>query len=364
MGSSHLGIFFHSKGTQTCGRRVPPTAFWCRQTPGHLEGIPRLPRAPSFWVSPWRPLPPGCAAAAPSPPAGVALGARPAPFRCGLRPRPRLAGFARLRQAPQSLSSRSRRQSLEKWNLVAVAAPSAGLAEPHWACSVAGASAALSRKLACSCPQLIRALSGLRDLEAGADRASRCAGEPLFPPCFQPGDPGQAGGGPECGAGARQPASLAACCLRGCRSVSCGQRRPPSRSPSCSSCRCICSRRPLRSPAHPAPAPQGRCSSCGLAPSLPLLLHSHPQLGLVRVGARTLGRGTVPRRRLRRAKCGWERETSSARPLPLEPACPPGGALLQEIQRPGQRLQGCREPSCPERRRGQSSCPFCKAESV
>lgn len=153
-------------------------------------------------------------------------------------------------------------------------------------------------------------------------------------------------------------------CLRGCRWVSGGHRRPPSRSPSCSSCRCICSRRPLRSPAHPAPAPQGRCFSCGLAPSLPVLLHSHPQLGLGRVRARTLGRWAVPRRRLRRAKCGWARATSSARPLAQEPACPPGGALLQETQRPSQRLQGCREPSCPERRRGQSSCLFCKAGSV
>lgn len=162
---------------------------------------------PQPLVSPWRPLPPCCAAAWPPPPAGVALGARPAPFRRGLRPQPRLAGFARLLQAPPSLSSRSRRQSLEKWNLAAAAAPCAGLAEPHWACSVAGASAALSRKLACCSPQLIRVLSGLRDLGAGsgADRTPCSAGEPRFLPCLQPGDLGD---GPECAAGAGQPASL------------------------------------------------------------------------------------------------------------------------------------------------------------
>lgn len=204
-------IIFHSKGTQTCDRRVPQTAFWCRQTLGHLEGIPGLSRTPSLWVSPWRPLPLCCAKAGPPPPAGVALGARPAPFRRGLRPRPRLAGFARLRQAPPSLSSRSRRQSLEKWNLAA-AAPCAGLAEPHWACSVAGASAALSRKLACCSPQLIRALSGLRNLGPGfrADRSPRSAGEPRFLPCLQPGN---LRNDPECAAGAGQPASLAACAL-------------------------------------------------------------------------------------------------------------------------------------------------------
>lgn len=88
MGSSHLGIFFHSKGTQTCERRVPPTGFWCRQTLGHLEGIPGLPRTPSLWChpgapclpavpqpgrlhlqgSPWeRGPPPSAAASAPSP---------------------------------------------------------------------------------------------------------------------------------------------------------------------------------------------------------------------------------------------------------------------------------------------------------
>lgn len=232
---------------------------------------------PQPLVSPWRPLPPCCAAAWPPPPAGVALGARPAPFRRGLRPRPRLAGFARLLQAPPSLSSRSRRQSLEKWNLAAAAAPCAGLAEPHWACSVAGASAALSRKLACCSPQLIRVLSGLRDLGAGsgADRTPCSAGEPRFLPCLQPGDLGD---GPECAAGAGQPASLAACALGGCCSFSGGHRR----SPSCSSCRRICSGRPLRSPARPAPAPQGRRSGCGLAPSLPLLSQSHPELGLGR----------------------------------------------------------------------------------
>lgn len=211
MGSSHLGVFFHSKGTQTRERRVSQTAFWCRQTLGHLEEIPGLPRTPNLRVSPWHPLPPCCAAARPPPPAGVALGARPAPFRRGLRPRPRLAGFAGLRQAPPSLSSRSRRQSLEKWNLAA-AAPCAGLAEPHWACSVARDSAALSRKLACCSPQLIRVLSGLRDLEAGsgADRTPRSAGEPRFFHCLQSGDPRD---GPECAAGAGQPASLAACAL-------------------------------------------------------------------------------------------------------------------------------------------------------
>jgi hypothetical protein len=44
--SSHLGVFFHSTGTQTRERRVSQTAFWCRQTLGHLEGIPGLPRNP------------------------------------------------------------------------------------------------------------------------------------------------------------------------------------------------------------------------------------------------------------------------------------------------------------------------------
>lgn len=262
-----------------------PTAFWCRQTPDHLEGIPGLPRAHSFWVSPWRPLPPSRVAAGSPPPAGVALGARPAPFRCGLRPRPRLAGFAGLRQAPRCLSSRSRRQSLEKWNLVA-AAPCAGLAEPHWACSVAGASAALSRKLACCNPQLIWALSGLRDLGAGAgaDRASRSAGEPRFPPCLQPGNPGRVVGWPGVRRGSPAAGDPGGLCLCGCRSVSGGHRRPPSRSPSCSSCRCICSRHPLRSPAHPAPAPQGRCSSCGLARHSHCSFTPHSQLGLGRVG--------------------------------------------------------------------------------
>lgn len=169
------------------------------------------PHPPSLWVSPRLPQLPCWTAAWPPPPAGVALGARPAPFRRGLRPRPRLAGFAGLRQAPPSLSLRSRRQSLEKWNLAA-AAPCAGLAEPHWACSVAGASAALSRKLACCSPQLIRALSGLRDLGAGSggDRTPRRAGELRFLPCLQPRDPRD---GPECGAGAGQRASLAACAL-------------------------------------------------------------------------------------------------------------------------------------------------------
>lgn len=188
VGSSHLGLFFPSKGTQTCGRRVPPTAFWCRQTPGHLEGIPRLPRAPSFfWVSPWRPLPPcGAAAGASSTCRGrPGSASRPLP----LRPPPPAppCWVRRLRQAPPILSSRSRRQSLEKWNLAA-AAPCAGLAEPHWACSVAGASAALSRKLACCSPQLIPALSGLRDPGAGADRALHSTGEPRFPPCLPSGD--------------------------------------------------------------------------------------------------------------------------------------------------------------------------------
>lgn len=111
--------------------------------------------------------------------------------------------------------------------------------------------------------------------------------------------------------------------------------------PACCSCRHICSLRRQMSPARPAPAPQGRCSGCRLALSLPLLLHSHPQSGLRQGRARTPGRRAVPGRRLRRAKCGWARATSSARPLALEPACPPGGALLPETQRPGQCLSGC-----------------------
>lgn len=60
VGSSHLVIFFHSKGTQTRERRVPPNCLLVqtdRQTLGHLEGIPGLLRtpSPSLWVSPWRP---------------------------------------------------------------------------------------------------------------------------------------------------------------------------------------------------------------------------------------------------------------------------------------------------------------------
>lgn len=147
-------------------------------------------------------------------------------------------------------------------------------------------------------------------------------------------------------------------CPRGCCSVSGGHRRSLSRSRSCSSCRRICSGRLLRSPARPTP--QGRCSGCGLAPSLPLLPHSHPELGLGRAGR---GHGAMPGRRLRRAKCGWARATGSARPLALGPACPPGGALLLETLKPIQRLLGCREPSYPERRRGQS-CTLCNVESV
>lgn len=298
-----------------------PTAFWCRQTPDHLEGIPGLPRcALSFWVSPWRPLPPSRAAAGPPPPAGVALGARPAPFRCGLRPRPRLAGFAGLRQAPRCFSSRSRHQSLEKWNLAA-AAPCAGLAEPHWACSVAGASAALSRKLACCNPQLIWALSGLRDLGAGAgaDRESRSAGEPRFPPCLQPGNPGRGWGGPECGAGARQPASLAACASAAAAPFLAVTAGRPAAAPaaaaaaaSAAGTRCGVLRTPhprLRAGALAAGSPV-----TPIAPSLPFAA------GARQGRARTLGRRAVPRQRLRRAKCGWARATSSARPLALEPA--------------------------------------------
>lgn len=49
VGSSHLVIFFHSKGTQTRERRVPPNCLLVqtdRQTLGHLEGIPGLLRTP------------------------------------------------------------------------------------------------------------------------------------------------------------------------------------------------------------------------------------------------------------------------------------------------------------------------------
>ncbi|XP_052591003.1 putative histone-lysine N-methyltransferase PRDM6 isoform X2 [Peromyscus californicus insignis] len=154
--------FSHLKERRRVGDEFLQLPFGADRRPGHLEGIPGLPRAPSFWVSPWRPLPPcGAAAGASSTCRGrPGSAARPLP----LRPPPPAppCWVRRLRQAPPILSSRSRRQSLEKWNLAA-AAPCAGLAEPHWACSVAGASAALSRKLACCSPQLIPALSGLRD---------------------------------------------------------------------------------------------------------------------------------------------------------------------------------------------------------
>lgn len=84
VGSSHLGLFFPSKGTQTCGRRVPPTAFWCRQTPGHLEGIPRLPRAPQLL--------------------GVTL-APPATLRCGSRGLLHLQGSPWERVPPPSAAA-------------------------------------------------------------------------------------------------------------------------------------------------------------------------------------------------------------------------------------------------------------------
>lgn len=359
MGSSHLGVFFHSKGTQTRERRVSQTAFWCRQTLGHLEEIPGLSRT-NLRVSPWRPLPPCCAAARPPPPAGVALGARPAPFRRGLRPRPRLAGFARLRQAPPSLSSRSRRQSLEKWNLAA-AAPCAGLAEPHWACSVAGDGAALSRKLACCSPQLIRVLSG-ETWEPGPEPIERRA-ELVSPAsfiAFSPGIRGMARSAPRESGNRRAWLLVPSRLLLGFwRSPPVAQPQPqlqqlPSHLQQASAAE---SRSPRARAAGPALWLRARPVT-PITPSLP------PGAGARQGWVRTRGRRAVPGRRLRRAKCGCARATGSARPLALGPACLSGGALLPETQRPGQRLPGCREPSSVERRRGQSSCPLCNTESV
>lgn len=77
-------------------------------------------------------------------------------------------------------------------------------------------------------------------------------------PCFQPGDQG---GGPECGAGGGQPASLAACPPpRGCCSASGGHHRPPSRSSSL-----------LQLPPHLQPAPADESRSPGSRSSGPVL---------------------------------------------------------------------------------------------
>lgn len=122
--------------------------------------------------------------------------------------------------------------------------------------------------------------------------------------------------------GCRAAGELGCLCPRGCCSVSGGHRRSPSRSPSCSSCRRICSRRPLRSPARPAPALQGRRSGCGLAPSLPLLPHSHPELGFGRAGRGHRVAGLCPG-----GDCGGQSAGGRGRPVahaPLpwgRPAC-------------------------------------------
>lgn len=118
-----------------------------------------------------------------------------------------------------------------------------------------------------------------------------------------------------------------------------------------------------RTPAAESRSPRARAAGPAFwlraRPVTPITPSLPPGAGAWQGRARTPGRRAVPGRRLRRAKCGWARATGSARPLTLGPACPLGGALLPKTQRPGQHLPGFREPSYPERRRGQSSCPIC-----
>lgn len=176
-GSSHLGIFFHSKGTQTCGRRVPQLPFGADRRQTTWRGYPGCPAPPASGChpgapclpavrqpgllhlqgSPWeRGPPPSAAASAPGP---ALLGSPGSARPLGASPRAAAAKAWRSGILPPLLPARASRSR-------------------HWACSVAGACAALSRKLACCNPQLIWAFSGLRDLGAGAgaDRASRSAG--------------------------------------------------------------------------------------------------------------------------------------------------------------------------------------------
>lgn len=121
-------------------------------------------------------------------------------------------------------------------------------------------------------------------------------------------------GWPRVRRGSRAAGEPGCLCPRGCFSVSGGHRRSLSRSPSCSSCRRICSKRPLRSPARPAPAPQGRRSGYGLAPSLPLLPHSHPELGLGRAGRGHRVAGLCPG-----GDCGGQSAGGRGRPVAHAP---------------------------------------------
>lgn len=146
-----------------------------------------------------------------------------------------------------------------------------------------------------------------------------------------PSAPGSEGW-PRVRRGSRAAGEAGCLCPRGCCSVSGGHRRSLSRSPSCSSCRGICSGRPLRSPARPAPAPQGRRFGYGLAPSLPLLPHSHQELGLSRAGRGHWVAGLCPG-----GDCGGQSAGGRGRPVAHAPL--PWGRPVRPAARSCHRLR-------------------------